>query len=481
MDMLSGSQISSFLSATSLMWASAIVLVMVGLVYFIKFKERHDSISKSQFFSLYVLIVVLNILEFFMNIIMQTNPPYEMVVYRIYIFIKFSWNISIALYVLSYITANKNKKVLRLLKGILMVFAAVCCLLFNVEATLENSGKFYILVGTLNDVYTSCAILTNTALLFVVLLNRNKMPKGFWILCLLVFSLYAAIFAFRSATGYNVKESVFIYSLIVLIIFNTTSNQDKEFVNELHTVRDNLAGINNRRSKLVDAISYHLGQSLNDLVLYNDDLHLMNEHSRELIQSDSQEINVVANKLVDYLDDINDIFVIESNSAPVNCQYQLNSLINDINNRILPLANAKKIRFNISVVDNSFLNYIGDVNKVEKIIINILCNAVSNTSEGQDVSLIIGSKQRDSESAELNITVKNNGTISNLELAKLNIDEFVKYDEKINLYDLKMIVSNELLGVLNSKIDIKVDESDTTYSFAIIQGLKDNVLYNSIN
>ena len=141
----------------------------------------------------------------------------------------------------------------------------------------------------------------------------------------------------------------------------------------------------------------------------------------------------------------------------------------------------KKIRFNISVVDNSFLNYIGDVNKVEKIIINILCNAVSNTSEGQDVSLIIGSKQRDSESAELNITVKNNGTISNLELAKLNIDEFVKYDEKINLYDLKMIVSNELLGILNSKIDIKVDESDTTYSFAIIQGLKDNVLYNSIN
>ena len=44
MDMLSGSQINSFLSATSLLWASSFVLIMVGLVFYIKYQERHDSI-----------------------------------------------------------------------------------------------------------------------------------------------------------------------------------------------------------------------------------------------------------------------------------------------------------------------------------------------------------------------------------------------------------------------------------------------------
>ena len=84
MEMLSGSQISSFLSATSLVWASSIVLLMIGLVFFIKYKERHDSISNSRFLVLYILTIVLNALEYVMNIVMEKNPPYEVYVYKLY-------------------------------------------------------------------------------------------------------------------------------------------------------------------------------------------------------------------------------------------------------------------------------------------------------------------------------------------------------------------------------------------------------------
>ena len=54
MEMLSGSQINSFLSATSLVWSSSIVLLMVGLVYFLKYKERHGSNKNSHFLVLYI-------------------------------------------------------------------------------------------------------------------------------------------------------------------------------------------------------------------------------------------------------------------------------------------------------------------------------------------------------------------------------------------------------------------------------------------
>ena len=43
-----------------------------------------------------------------------------------------------------------------------------------------------------------------------------------------------------------VKESAFVYSLLVLIIFNTTSNQDKEFVNTANMVKL-IANANNHR------------------------------------------------------------------------------------------------------------------------------------------------------------------------------------------------------------------------------------------
>ena len=77
---------------------------------------------------------------------------------------------------------------------------------------------------------------------------------------------------FKYFTGYVTKESVFVYSIIVLIIFNTTSNQDKEIVHKLTEEKDRLANINVKRNKLINKITSQIDEPINDLVLYNDEL-----------------------------------------------------------------------------------------------------------------------------------------------------------------------------------------------------------------
>ncbi len=484
MEMLSGSQIDSFLSATSLVWSSSIVLIMIGIVYFIKYRERHDSLKNSNFFLIYVLTVILNVFEYILNIVMQSNPSYELVIYKIYIAFGFFWNIAIVFYVINYVKTKKNSgfTISRIVNLALIIIAIILCIVLDIDVTLETNGKFYVLTGTLNDVYNISALVSNLILLIITFIFKKKMPKGFFALCILIFVIYISIFAFEYFTGYTMKESVFVYSLLLLVLFNTTSNQDKEIVNKLNMTKDALANINDKRSKLIGKISHELRQSVNDMVLYNYEIYLSKDKDRVLISNNSKEIESTTNDLVGYYDNVKDIFLIEADSkVPINGEYKLNILTNNIYNRILPLALSKKVNFNISVDEKTFLNYIGDANKIEKVVTNILYNAVNNTIEGGNVSLIISSSQNDFKSVILNITIANNGSLNNIDLASSTLNDFIESNNKYDQYSLRMVVSNRLLEILNSKINISTNSNNTTYSFSVMQGFRNNELYNSIN
>lgn len=482
MKMLDGAQNSSFLSATSFMWASTITLVIVGIVFLIKFRERHDYIKKTRFIIPYTLILVLNILEFFMIPIMENEPFYALYIYKLYIFLKFFCNLSIIAYVFDYLNFNNNiKKTIEIIEIILIIAALICCIFLDIRVQLEVRGKFEVLVGPLNNIYNIYAISANAILLIFIVVFRKRLPKAFVPLSIVTFLIYVLLFMFKNLTGYSVKESVFIYSLLVLIIFNTTSNQDKVFVSKLADRKNALMNINNRRKKIIDIVNGNIRQTLNNIILYNDELYLTKEHNRKQLQKDSKEVNKNAYMLKEYLTDVNDIFLIESNNMPINNQYKLDTLIKNVYSKILPIIKNKKIKFNVVIDKNSYLNYIGDNNKIEKIIINIIENAIENIGNDKTITLYIRSKQSSHKNIALDVAIKSSGVLSNIEMAKLDINEFIDSPNSSSMSNLKMVISNELLGLLNSKINIKVNKNSTIYSFMIIQTYKDNVLYSSIN
>ena len=481
MDMFSGSQISSFLSATSLVWASSIVLFMVGLVYYIKFRERNDSIRNTKFFMLYIFTIILNILEYILNIVMQNNPFYETFIYKFYILIKFLLNLSILFYVISYIQTkmNNNNKTyniaIRIIKVSLIVIALICCIVFDINVALENNGKFYVLIGPLDTVYSVWALISNCALLLIILWYRKALPKGFCILSFVTFFIYLGITIFMSITDYKVKESVFFYTILVLIIFNTTSNQDKEFVNNLNSKKNSLASLKNKRSKLINKLSYHIGQSLNNMILYNDELYLTQD-KKGIIQQNSKEITETVDDLENYIKVVKDIHSLEKNKNLNNKLYQLNTLISNIDTKITPITDSKKLLFNISVSPNSLKNYIGDLDKIEMAINNIIMNMIHNAKEEDSIDLMIISKQYDINTVDLGISIKGSSN-NNLDIELLKLDDFNNSNKDLNSYDLDLVISNEILQTLNSSLKIKNELNSTIYSFNILQGFHDNEIY----
>ena len=474
MEMLSGSTIDEFLAATSLVWASFVVLIMIGLVFFIKFKERNDSIKRNKFFTLYILTLALNIFELYLNIVMKNNPSYEVIIYKTYVFLGMVWSIAIVFYTINYLNLGSfiKSKPMNIIKYSLMVVAAILCVVLNISSYRENSGKFYVLTGVLNTVYNIFNMVSSIIIVLIAMIYRKKLPKGFFVLCIYTFVVYLSILLFKNTSGYMVKESVVIYTLFLIIIFNTTSNQDKELVTKLSANRDNLLKINYKRNKLNNKIYCQFEQYINDLVLYNEDLYLTKERNKQIIQNDSIEIKNTTNEIKNFLYDSRDIYMYEVNELPLNMQYQIKTLTDYIYSVILPITRTRNIRFDILLNDNNNLTYIGDINKISKMLVNTLLFIISKINNGSSITLAIASNKGHAKNIELNFAIKHNDRMTNIDFANLTLNDFAESNYRYNNDELKMIISNRLLEILNSKIDITSDEMNTIYSIKILQGLK---------
>ena len=474
MEMLSGSTIDEFLAATSLVWASFVVLIMIGLVFFIKFKERNDSIKRNKFFTLYILTLALNIFELYLNIVMKNNPSYEVIIYKTYVFLGMVWSIAIVFYTINYLNLGSfiKSKPMDIIKYSLIVVAAILCVVLNISSYRENSCKFYVLTGVLNTVYNIFNMVSSIIIVLIAMIYRKKLPKGFFVLCIYTFVVYLSILLFKNTSGYMVKESVVIYTLFLIIIFNTTSNQDKELVTKLSANRDNLLKINYKRNKLNNKIYCQFEQYINDLVLYNEDLYLTKERNKQIIQNDSIEIKNTTNEIKNFLYDSRDIYMYEVNELPLNMQYQIKTLTDYIYSVILPITRTRNIRFDILLNDNNNLTYIGDINKIGKMLVNTLLFIISKINNGSSITLAIASNKGHAKNIELNFAIKHNDRMTNIDFANLTLNDFAESNYRYNNDELKMIISNRLLEILNSKIDITSDEMNTIYSIKILQGLK---------
>ena len=93
-------------------------------------------------------------------------------------------------------------------------------------------------------------------------------------------------------------------------------------------------------------------------------------------------------------------------------------------------------------------------------------------NNGSSITLAIASNKGHAKNIELNFAIKHNDRMANIDFANLTLNDFAESNYRYNNDELKMIISNRLLEILNSKIDITSDEMNTIYSIKILQGLK---------
>ncbi|MBK8394719.1 MAG: PAS domain S-box protein [Leptospiraceae bacterium] len=151
------------------------------------------------------------------------------------------------------------------------------------------------------------------------------------------------------------------------------------------------------KSHFFASMSHELKTPLQSILGYSE---LIEEEAIQLgaeqIQNDSRKIHRSGKNLLKLINDILDISKLDANKMEVKQNFfELNLLLEELNDTIKPLLAANKNSFNINVPEKNILIY-QDLEKIKHILLNLLSNACKFTLEG-NISLQINLSKIDSE------------------------------------------------------------------------------------
>ena len=137
--------------------------------------------------------------------------------------------------------------------------------------------------------------------------------------------------------------------------------------------------------------------------------------------------------------------------------YEIRSLINDLVNMTVERAKKKGLEFKTEIDSGLPKSLYGDDVRLRQIITNILTNAVKYTPEGS-VTLKIKARELDSDTCELEISVKDTGIGIRAEDMDKLFQSFQRLDDEkkrnIEGTGLGIAIVQKLLGMMKSKLEV---------------------------
>lgn len=231
---------------------------------------------------------------------------------------------------------------------------------------------------------------------------------------------------------------------------------------------------NKAKSNFLANMSHEIRTPMNAIIGMSDMLLDDKSLSKETL-SKVNDIHTAGNNLLGIINDILDISKIESGKYEIIIgEYDLASLINDVNSIIQVRLNESAVKFDINLDPTLPASLKGDVLRVREILLNILGNAVKFTNKGS-ISLSVN-WDYDQENPMLFFDIADTGIgIKEENLASI-FDEFSQVDAKRNRNiqgtGLGLTISRELSRMMGGDITVEsVYGVGSTFHISIKQTL----------
>ena len=209
---------------------------------------------------------------------------------------------------------------------------------------------------------------------------------------------------------------------------------------------------------------------MNEMIIRESRKSSLAEQSNEELKARLDEIGVYAdeiessgNNLLAIINNILDLSKIEAAKMElVEGEYQLSSLLNDVNYMSSFLAKKKNLSFTVDVDETIPENLYGDKVRIRQIILNILNNAVKYTKEG-GIALSVRSEESETEDDKrkicLIISVKDTG----IGIRKDDLDKLFSKFQRLDLEQnstvegtgLGLAITYNLLKMMDGNIEVE--------------------------
>jgi signal transduction histidine kinase len=226
--------------------------------------------------------------------------------------------------------------------------------------------------------------------------------------------------------------------------------------------------MDNLRRELVANVSHDLRTPLATIQGYIETIlmkadSLSDEDKKEYMQT----IFASTERLKNLVEELFELSKLEAReTVPKPEPFSIAELVQDVKQKNLIIAETKKIDLSIKFPFDLPFVY-ADIGMMEKVLQNLLDNAIKFTSEGGNITISLSPEKQD-----ILVTVKDTGSgISSEDLPHI-FDRYQKA-ERINMHDnvglgLGLAIVKKILEVHNISIDVKSAEDEgTAFSFKI--------------
>ena len=326
---------------------------------------------------------------------------------------------------------------------------------FEIEYIISNTG-FYSFGGNTVIFNYVIGIILIVLTYIVTLLKRlnfsreHKRPIQFTLI------FYVVTTAIELMTNYDFNILTFQFVFMIATLYFTIESQDNKLIAELEDSRDKAEIADKAKTEFLANMSHEIRTPMNTILGFSESLINEKELTEEIAKRDTKSIYDAGMTLLDLINNILDISKIQSgNEEKEEKEYELKKLIYDVNSIISALINKDNIEFSIEVDNNIPNKYYGDANKIAKILINILKNAIKYTGFGK-IFLTVSAKPINNDRMTFEIVVANTGHAMKQEDFDIQFNDFIKINNvgknTIDSTSLGIIIAKRFAEMIDAKI-----------------------------
>ncbi len=190
----------------------------------------------------------------------------------------------------------------------------------------------------------------------------------------------------------------FLTIIINYIIYHNIENPDIELLEEVTLLKDQIDKSSNAKTDFLFNLSYDLINPMNAIVSLSQSLMTLPIENKDEIERDLKSIKYAGNTLLDSIDNILDLSETDEQDNKVNIkEYSLYELLKRIETVAITRIGAKQITFDMEISDELSSKYLGDINKIQKILLNVINNSAKYTEIGKIKLSVSSSIEKDRE------------------------------------------------------------------------------------
>lgn len=407
---------------------SFIYLFLISVVFWVKKKKRN---VENTIYTLILISCFTGTILDFTSVYLAFNSNHGLmftIVNKVYLLYLLSWISLMTLYTFRVSFPNLWKKSIITIIGILVGIFGICIFVPVLNYSIEGENFYTYGLGTkLMYIYT---VFCEAVIIICMLLDRKNFKTKFkQYLPMIAYLIFGTVCAYIQATFPAILIITNMETFVSLFMYFTLENPDLEMINELEKARDEANRANKAKSEFLSSMSHEIRTPLNAILGFSE--FILDSDSIDDAHSTAKDVVSASQTLLETVNGILDISKVESGKLEIiEDNYNLRELLDNTVRMTKARMGDKKLDFRVHFAPDLPDTLYGDKNSLNKVIINLLTNAIKYTKEGYiDYSVQCAKAQ---DICRLIITVKDTG----IGIKKENIDKlftrFQRFDEKNN-------------------------------------------------